>query len=91
MKQFLYGLSIFIYTAAIFMTGMLVGQLYAVYVLIYTGAVFMIGMWIGQRSERRWALQKKAAESAADQESASAEADGHERERLALPEKVRRS
>jgi hypothetical protein len=46
--------SIILYTGAVFMAGMLVGQLYALYVLVYTGAVFMIGLWLGQRAERRW-------------------------------------
>lgn len=50
-------LSIILYTGAVFMAGMLVGQLYALYVLVYTGAVFMIGVWLGQRAERRWARE----------------------------------
>lgn len=45
-----------LYTGAVFMAGLLVGQLYALYVFVYTGAVFMIGLWLGQRAERRWAI-----------------------------------
>lgn len=56
-------MSAVIYTGAVFMAGMLVGQLYALYVLFYTGAVFMVGAWLGQRYERRWSDQRLEAES----------------------------
>jgi hypothetical protein len=60
MRRFFTILSICVYTAAIFMAGMLVVQLYALYVLVYTGAVFMIGIYIGQRTERSWELRREA-------------------------------
>ncbi|MBI3597628.1 MAG: hypothetical protein HY203_10790 [Nitrospirae bacterium] len=53
--------SIGVYTAAVFMAGMLVGQLYALYVLVYTGAVFMIGVYIGEKLEERFSTQAAAA------------------------------
>lgn len=61
MRRFFYLLSIAIYTAAVFMAGMLVVQLYALYVLVYTGAVFMIGVYMGERLERDLASKTTVA------------------------------
>lgn len=55
MRRLFNLLSITIYTAAVFLAGMVIGQLYALYVLVYTGAVFMIGVFIGDRLERKLA------------------------------------
>lgn len=63
MKRFSKIIMAAIYTGAVFMGGMLVGQLYALYVLVFTGAVFMIGVWLGQRAERRWSEKGDALAS----------------------------
>ncbi|HUK55696.1 MAG TPA: hypothetical protein VLY20_03455 [Nitrospiria bacterium] len=72
MRRLFSLISIGVYTAAVFMAGMLVGQLYALYVLVYTGAVFMIGMYIGERLEQRYSAQATSA-SARGSESDPAE------------------
>jgi hypothetical protein len=56
MKRLFSLVSIVVYTAAVFMAGMMVGQLYALYVLVYTGAVLMIGVYIGEKLERKYSL-----------------------------------
>lgn len=63
MRRFIYLLTVSLYTGAVFMAGMLVGQLYALYVLVYTGAVFMIGLWVGQQRERAWLVRQKMKEA----------------------------
>ncbi|HTN43975.1 MAG TPA: hypothetical protein VMN77_09295 [Nitrospiria bacterium] len=67
MRRIFSLVSIGVYTAAVFMAGMLVGQLYALYVLVYTGAVFMIGVYIGEKLEERFSA--KAAPSVDGSES----------------------
>jgi hypothetical protein len=61
MRRIFSLVSIGVYTAAVFMAGMLVGQLYALYVLVYTGAVFMIGVYIGEKLEERFSAKAAAA------------------------------
>jgi uncharacterized membrane protein YfcA len=56
MRRLFSLISIVVYTAAVFMAGMMVGQLYALYVLVYTGAVLMIGVYIGEKLERKYSL-----------------------------------
>ena len=55
MRRLFSLISIVVYSAAVFMAGMMVGQLYALYVLVYTGTVFMIGVYIGEKLEQRFA------------------------------------
>lgn len=74
MRRFFTLLSIVLYTAAVFLAGMLVANLYALYVLVFTGAVFMIGIYIGEKLEEKFALElesvsKKAPERAHVSES----------------------
>jgi hypothetical protein len=57
MRRLFSLISIVVYTAAVFMAGMVVGQLYALYVLVYTGAVFMVGVYIGERLEQKYSFQ----------------------------------
>ncbi len=57
MRRLFSLVSIVVYTAAVFMAGMMVGQLYALYVLVYTGAVFMVGVYIGEKLEQRFSSQ----------------------------------
>ncbi len=64
MRRFTSVLLVAVYTGAVFMGGMLIGQLYALYVLVYTGALFIIGVWLGQCNERRWVRQTAAVDSA---------------------------
>jgi hypothetical protein len=58
MRRLFSLVSIVVYTAAVFMAGMLVGQLYALYVLVYTGAVFMVGVYIGERLEQKYTSEE---------------------------------
>jgi hypothetical protein len=64
MRRLFSLISIVVYTAAVFMAGMLVGQLYALYVLVYTGAIFMVGVYIGERLEQKYTAQ--ASDSSVD-------------------------
>jgi len=68
MRRLFSLVSIVVYTAAVFMAGMMVGQLYALYVLVYTGAVFMVGVYIGEKLERKFSLQA-AVPPAADSDT----------------------
>jgi len=61
MRRLFSLISIVVYTAAVFMAGMLVGQLYALYVLVYTGAVFMVGVYIGERLEQKYTAQASSS------------------------------
>jgi hypothetical protein len=61
MRRLFSLISIVVYTAAVFMAGMLVGQLYALYVLVYTGAVFMVGVFIGERLEQKYTARASAS------------------------------
>ena len=81
MRRFFSLVSIGVYTAAVFMAGMLVGQLYALYVLVYTGAVFMIGVYIGEKLEERFSAQAAAASASG---SASDVAEIRESDELTL-------
>jgi len=54
MKRLFSLITIVVYSAAVFMAGMMVGQLYALYVLVYTGAVLMVGVYVGERLERKY-------------------------------------
>jgi uncharacterized membrane protein YoaK (UPF0700 family) len=67
MPVFIKILTIFLYTGAAFMAGMLVSQFsqYALWVLVYTGAAFMAGLLFGQRWERSWAEQHELTEDSA--------------------------
>jgi len=71
MRRLFSLISIVVYTAAVFMAGMLVGQLYALYVLVYTGSVFMIGVYIGERLEQKYAAQAATASVGATDEEFS--------------------
>ena len=57
MRRLFSLISIVVYTAAVFMAGMMVGQLYALYVLVYTGAVLMVGVYVGEKLEERFSSQ----------------------------------
>ena len=81
MRRLFSLVSIVVYTAAVFMAGMMVGQLYALYVLVYTGTVLMIGVYIGERLERKFYSQA-AASSVGDAEAKPAE--GRESDELTL-------
>ena len=73
MRRLFSLISIVVYTAAVFMAGMMVGQLYALYVLVYTGTVLMIGVYIGEKLERKFSSQA-AIPLAGDTETELAEA-----------------
>ena len=64
MRRFYYLVAGVVYTGAVFMAGMLIGQLYAVYVMVFTGAVFMAGLWVGQWWERSWRIRNRKEEAA---------------------------
>ncbi len=74
MRRLFYLISFVVYTAAVFMAGMLVSQsrMYALYVLVYTGTVFMIGVYIGEKLEQKFSSQA-AALSVGDAEAELAE------------------
>jgi hypothetical protein len=86
MRRFYYLVAGFVYTGAVFMAGMLIGQLYAVYVMVFTGAVFMAGLWVGQWWERSWRVRN--SEEASIRETAvtssDSEADIRKRSELTL-------
>jgi hypothetical protein len=63
MRRFYYLVAGVVYTGAVFMAGMLIGQLYAVYVMVYTGAIFMVGLWMGQWWERSWKIRHRESPS----------------------------
>ena len=72
MRRLFSLISIVVYSAAVFMAGMMVGQLYALYVLVYTGTVFMVGVYIGEKLEQRFASHA-AVPSEGDLEAALTE------------------